>query len=65
MKELRVSADKREWRIAFAFDPERHAILLAGIMKGGKNEARLYGQLIAAADERFSDHVTRLRSKTS
>ena len=41
MKELSVTADRREWRVAFAFDPARHAILLAGVAKGGKNEARV------------------------
>jgi hypothetical protein len=30
MKELRFVADDGMWRIAFAFDPERQAILLAG-----------------------------------
>ncbi len=28
MKELRFEALKREWRAAFAFDPQRQAILL-------------------------------------
>ena len=28
MKELRFDADGGVWRIAFAFDPKRHAILL-------------------------------------
>jgi hypothetical protein len=30
MKEMRFSAADGEWRVAFAFDPRRKAILLAG-----------------------------------
>ena len=29
MKELRFSADRGVWRVAFAFDPKREAVLLA------------------------------------
>ena len=36
MKELRLSAADGEWRVAFAFDPERRAVLLvAGEKSGG------------------------------
>jgi hypothetical protein len=36
MKELRFTAADGVWRVAFAFDPERHAILLvAGDKSGG------------------------------
>ena len=34
MKELRPTVDKVEWRVAFAFDVERQAILLAAVAKG-------------------------------
>ena len=37
MKELRFAADGGVWRIAFAFDPEWQAIMLAG---GDKADAR-------------------------
>jgi len=36
LKELRVDANKGIWRIAFAFDPERKAILLVGGNKKGQ-----------------------------
>ena len=57
MKELRATARRVEWRVAFAFDPARQAILLAAAAKGGKTEGRVYGRLIRTADARLSDHV--------
>ena len=35
LKELRFSAADGEWRVAFAFDPKRTAILLVGGDKSG------------------------------
>lgn len=60
MKELRFDADKGVWRVAFAFDPDRKAILLVGGNKAGVNQRRFYKQLIRTADERFSDHLEKL-----
>lgn len=60
MKELRFSADGGAWRVAFAFDPERMAIILIAGDKAGKNEKRFYSALIAAADKRFDAHLARL-----
>mgnify|MGYP001216092992 FL=1 len=59
MKELRCSAAGGVWRIAFAFDPDRQAILLVGGDKSGSSEKRFYKQLIARADERFDRHLAR------
>src|SRR3954462_8553989 len=42
-----------EWRVAYAFDPERKAILLAAVAKGGRTDARAYGELLKTAEERF------------
>ncbi len=58
MKELRPTVNKVEWRVAYAFDPKRKAILLAAAAKGG--DKRAYDRLIAKADKRFADHVQRL-----
>lgn len=58
MKELRFNAADGVWRIAFAFDPERQAILLVGGDKSGGSEKRFYRRLIARADERFDRHLT-------
>lgn len=60
MKELRVSAAGGEWRVAFAFDPVRRAILLVAGDKSGGSERRFYRVLIARADERFDRHLARL-----
>jgi hypothetical protein len=51
MKELRFSAADGEWRVAFAFDPRRSAILLVAGDKSGGSERRFYRQLIRKADE--------------
>lgn len=63
MKELRCRADDGVWRIAFAFDPERKAILLTAGDKSGVNEKRFYKQLIAKADERFDRHLEKQERK--
>jgi hypothetical protein len=44
MKELRPTVNKLEWRVAYAFDPERRAILLVAAAKGGTNDKRFYRQ---------------------
>ena len=59
MKELRCTADKGIWRVAFAFDPKRHAILLTAGDKAGANAKRFYKRLIAKADVRFDQHLDR------
>ena len=59
MKELRFDADGGVWRVAFAFDPQRKAILLVAGDKSGGSEARFYRGLIAKADRRFGDHSKR------
>lgn len=46
------------WRIAFAFDPNRKAIILVCGDKSGRSEARFYRQLIEKADARFDSHLT-------
>ncbi len=60
MKELRFQADDGVWRVAFAFDPERKAILLVAGDKSGVSEKRSYEALIAKADERYQRDLDRL-----
>lgn len=62
MKELRFEAADGEWRAAFAFDPERRAIMLVAGDKAGGSQKRFYRQLIAKADLRFSEHLESLKS---
>jgi hypothetical protein len=61
MKELRFSAAGGQWRVAFAFDPKRKAILLVAGDKSGVVEKRFYRELIRRADERFDAHLARLK----
>lgn len=57
MKELRFNAAGGVWRVAFAFDPVRQAILLTAGDKAGAKEARFYERLIRVADQRFDQHL--------
>jgi hypothetical protein len=63
MKELRLSAADGEWRVAFAFDPKRKAILLIAGDKSVVGERRFYRELIRKADERFDAHLARLKKE--
>ncbi len=57
MKELRFRADGGAWRIAFAFDFKRHAVLLVGGDKAGVSQDKFYRSLIGIADSRFEQHL--------
>ena len=61
MKELRFNAADGVWRVAFAFDPKRKAILLVAGDKSGVSEMRFYRQLIDKADARFDAHLAKVR----
>ena len=61
MKELRFKAVDGVWRVAFAFDPERQAILLVAGDKTGVAQKRFYKRLIAKADSRFTGHLKTLK----
>jgi hypothetical protein len=63
MKELRFEAMHDEWRVAFAFDPKRVAILLVAGGKTGVSEKRFYKSLIAKADARYKRHLEKLRNE--
>jgi hypothetical protein len=63
MKELRFEAADGEWRVAFAFDPKRRAILLVAGDKIGVSSKRFYKQLIAKADARYERHLERQKTE--
>src|ERR1039457_6768223 len=63
MKELRFDAADGVWRVAFQFDPKLNAVLLIAGDKSGGGEKRFYRQLIAKADERFDEHLSRTKKK--
>ena len=62
MKELRFEASDGEWRVAFAFDPKRRAILLVAGDKTGGSEKKFYKRLIAIADGRYERHLATLET---
>jgi len=49
------------WRILFAFDAKRSAILLVGGSKGG--DKRWYKTNIPIADARYTEHLKLLEKK--
>jgi hypothetical protein len=63
MKELRFKADNGVWRVAYAFDPERQAIILVAGDKAGVAQKRFYKALIAKADQRFDGHLAAQAAK--
>ena len=63
MKELRFSAADGEWRVAFAFDTKRKAVLLIAGDKSGGSEKRFYRGLIRKADERLAAHLARFKKE--
>jgi len=63
MKELRFQAEGGIWRIAFAFDPIRTAIILVAGNKSGVGQREFYRRLIDKADQRYKSHLSSLKSK--
>lgn len=61
LKELRFAAADGAWRAAFAFDPNREAILLAAGDKSGGSEAAFYRRLVAKAEDRYQSHLDLLK----
>jgi hypothetical protein len=51
MKELRIQYQGEPWRILFAFDPQRQAILLVGGNKTGNK--RWYEENLPIAERRY------------
>ena len=63
LKELRFDVSGGVWRVAFAFDPRRHGMLLVAGDKSGGSEKLFYRRLIATADARLDAHLLRLKRK--
>src|SRR5437660_8599647 len=59
MKELRVQHRGRPYRVLFAFDPRRTAVLLIGVNKTGKG--RWYKEFETIAGRLLDKHVETLR----
>jgi hypothetical protein len=63
MKELRFKASGGVWRVAFAFDPRRQAIILVAGDKSGVSQIQFYKQLIKKADARYNNHLLKLEQE--
>ncbi|WP_320151022.1 type II toxin-antitoxin system RelE/ParE family toxin [uncultured Tolumonas sp.] len=59
LKELRVQHSGKPYRIFFAFDPIRQAVMLCGGDKTGNK--RFYETMIPIAEQEFLDHLDTLR----
>ncbi len=62
MRELRIQHQGRPYRVLYAFDPRRAAVLLIGGDKTG-NE-RWYNKMVPIADSLYEDHLKEIRKKT-
>lgn len=63
LKELRTRHHGHQYRIAFAFDPKRQAVLLLGGDKAGAAQRRFYKDLIKQADTIFDRHLAVLKAQ--
>jgi hypothetical protein len=61
MRELRIQHAGRPYRVLFAFDPRRCAILLIGGDKTGDD--RWYGTHVPLADRLYDDHLATLKKE--
>jgi hypothetical protein len=61
MRELRIQHSGRPYRVLYAFDPRRVAILLLGGTKAGDD--RWYEKYIPEADALYESHLEELRSE--
>ena len=61
MRELRVQHAGRPYRVLYAFDPRRSAILLIGGDKTGKD--RWYEEHVPLADTLYDTHLDELRKE--
>jgi hypothetical protein len=61
MRELRIQYKGRPYRVLYAFDPRRSAILLIGGDKTGKD--RWYDENVPYADKLYDAHLDELRKE--
>ncbi|RJG15704.1 type II toxin-antitoxin system RelE/ParE family toxin [Massilia cavernae] len=64
MKELIFKANNGAeiWRAAFAFDPERKAIILVAADKQGIDEGKFYKDILKKANKRFDQHLEGIKA---
>ena len=63
MRELRIQHRGEPYRVLYAFDPRRTAILLIGGNKGGND--RWYEEYVPVADRLYNEHLKALKKEGS
>lgn len=61
MNKLRFDAAGGAWRVAYAFDPQRRAVVLVTGDKPGVKSRRFYRRLIERTDARYDRHIASLQ----
>ena len=61
MRELRIQHAGPPYRVLYAFDPRRCAVLLIGGEKTGKD--RWYEEYVPIADRLYNEHLETLRKE--
>ena len=61
MRELRIQHEGEPYRVLYAFDPVRSAILLIGGNKKGND--RWYREFVPIADKLYDEHLTELKNE--
>lgn len=59
LKELRIQHAGKPYRVFYAFDPKRRAILLCGGRKDGKRDKQFYDTMIPLAENEFLKYLYR------
>jgi len=59
MRELRIQHDGRPYRVLYAFDPVRVALLLIGGDKTGDD--RWYEKMVPKADDLYAEHLRTIK----
>lgn len=57
LKELRIQHEGKPYRVFYAFDPQRRAVLLCGGRKDGAQDKRFYKRMIPIAEREFLAHL--------
>ncbi len=63
MRKLRIQHQGRPYRVLYAFDPRRAAILLLGGDKTGKND--WYRENVPISDRLYDEHIEELKQEKS
>ncbi|WP_426269264.1 type II toxin-antitoxin system RelE/ParE family toxin [Dyella kyungheensis] len=61
LRELRIQYCGDPYRVFYAFDPRRVAVLLLGGNKKGSTDKQFYGAMIPAADAVYARHLQSLK----